>query len=170
MAAQRIPFVLPGILRDVGSDLVHFTNCFAPVACTVPHVVTVHDISLSLFPEHHTLRKRWLTPRLVSHVARAARRDRAFGGHEVRLLGIDRERMVVIPEAPPAFGPSSEGPARLAAGYGVRPPYLLYVGTIEPRKNLLRMLRAFERVAHSPPAHQLGLVGNRGWKCGASSA
>jgi len=83
----------------------------------------------------------------------------------IRLLGADPGRVRVIPYAPSeAFRPASEGPERLATAYGVRAPYFLYVGTIEPRKNLARTLRAFARVAPSLPQHQLVLVGDLGWK------
>jgi glycosyltransferase involved in cell wall biosynthesis len=48
--------------------------------------------------------------------------------------------------------------------YGLRQPYLLFVGTLEPRKNLLSLLRAYENFRRSGPAMQLVLVGREGWK------
>ena len=161
--------VLPSILREVKPDLVHFTNYLAPLRMEVPYVVSVHDMTLSLIPETHTLKKRLLTSSLVPWVARGARRvlapSESTRRDVVRLLRLDPGRVRVIPyAASEAFRPVSEGPERLATAYGVRPPYFLYVGTIEPRKNLSRTLRAFARVAPSLPEHQLVLVGDLGWK------
>jgi glycosyltransferase involved in cell wall biosynthesis len=158
---------LPGILRRLRPDVVHYTNYLAPVRATVPYLVSIHDMSVSLMPQFHTLKKRLLTSRLVPVVARGAslvltpsentRRD------VVRLLRIDPARVRVIPYAPaPGFRPSPD-PARLKA-MGLREPYFLYVGTLEPRKNLLRALRAFARVAADLPDHRFVIVGQRGWK------
>jgi glycosyltransferase involved in cell wall biosynthesis len=161
--------VLPSILRDLKPDLVHFTNYLAPLLMRVPYVVSFHDMTLSLFPETHTLKKRLLTSSLIPWVARGARRiltpSESTRRDVIRLLGLDPGRVRVIPyAASEAFRPASEGPGRLATAYGVRAPYFLYVGTIEPRKNLARALRAFARAAPGLPQHQLVLVGDLGWK------
>jgi glycosyltransferase involved in cell wall biosynthesis len=72
----------------------------------------------------------------------------------------------VVPYAPsPAFRRSSETPGVLAERYGVHPPYFLYVGTLEPRKNLAGALRAFATVADRLPHHQFVLAGQKGWSC-----
>jgi glycosyltransferase involved in cell wall biosynthesis len=162
--------VLPWILRRLRPDLVHFTNYLAPLACPVPYVVSVHDMSMTLFPAYHTAKKRLLTSTLVPSVARGARLvltpSEATRRDVIRLLGLEPRRVRMVPYAPgPAFVPASEGPERLAAAYGIAPPYFLYVGTLEPRKNLARALRAFMAVAPSLPAHRFVLVGQRGWKC-----
>jgi glycosyltransferase involved in cell wall biosynthesis len=161
--------VLPSVLREVQPDLVHFTNYLSPLVMRFPYVVSFHDMTLSLFPEMHTLRKRVLTSSLIPWVARGARRiltpSEATRVDVIRLLKLDPGRVRVVPYAvAESFRPASEGPARLTTVYGVRPPYFLYVGTIEPRKNLARTLRAFARVAASLPEHQLVLVGDLGWK------
>src|SRR4029079_3198935 len=66
-------FVLPGILRDVKPDLVHFTNYLAPVAGRVPYLVSFHDMRLTLLPQCHRVKKRLLTSSLIPSVARGAR-------------------------------------------------------------------------------------------------
>jgi glycosyltransferase involved in cell wall biosynthesis len=172
---QRFPvrsvwmqLVLPRILRRLRPDVVHYTNYLAPVWSAVPYVVSVHDMSVELMPQFHTLKKRLLTSRLVPIVARRAslvltpsentRRD------VVRLLGIDPGRVRVIPYAPaPTFRPVTTGRDRLRT-LGLTGPYFLYVGTLEPRKNLVRALRGFARVASSLPEHRFVIVGQRGWK------
>ena len=158
---------LPLLLRRLRPDLVHYTNYLAPVVGDAPYVVSFHDMTLLLFPHLHTAKKRLLTASLIPRVARraslilapseASRRD------VIRLLGVDPARVRMIPyAAPDDFRPAAAGPEALAE-YGVAPPYLLYVGTLEPRKNLPRTLRAFARVAASHPDARLVLVGQRGW-------
>jgi len=161
--------VLPGILRRLRPDLVHYTNYLAPVAAGVPYVVSVHDMTLSVVPECHTLKKRLLTARLLPVVARRARLvltpSRSTRDDVVRLLGIDPVRVRVIPyAASPRFRPEGRDSTPPPASGG--DPYFLYVGTLEPRKNLARALRAFARVARRLPEHRFVIVGQRGWKYG----
>jgi glycosyltransferase involved in cell wall biosynthesis len=161
--------VLPGILREVRPDVAHFTNYLAPLFAGCPYVVSVHDMSLSLLPSCHTLKKRLLTAGLVPPVARGARLilvpSESTRGDVVRLLGVDAGRVRVIPYAPaPHFQPAEDGQEALVAR-GIDWPYFLYVGTVEPRKNLARALRAFARIAPAVPDHRFLIVGQQGWKC-----
>jgi glycosyltransferase involved in cell wall biosynthesis len=161
--------VLPGILRETRPDVAHFTNYLAPVRMPAPYVVSVHDMTLSLLPGHHTLKKRLLTSSLIPTVARRARLvltpSESTRRDVIRILGLDPGRVRMIPYAPgPAFRPPDTDESALA-GWGVRRPYFLCVGTLEPRKNVPRVLRAFARVADALPEHILVLVGARGWKC-----
>jgi len=161
--------VLPRILRDVRPDLVHFTNYLAPLAGRVPYLVSFHDMSLSLLPQYHTLKKRVLTSSLIPAVARGARMiltpSESTRRDVVRLLRVDPGRVRVIPYAAgPSFRPVPLAPERLEAAHGIRTPYFLYVGTLEPRKNLARALRAFASVAGALPGCRFVIVGQRGWR------
>jgi glycosyltransferase involved in cell wall biosynthesis len=161
--------VLPWILRRLRPDLVHFTNYLAPLAGGVPYVLSIHDMTLALFPEYHPLQRRLLTSNLLARVARGARLvlvpSESTRRDLVRLLGVDSGRVRVIPYAAAAhFRPVPTGAERLATAYGVRAPYFLYVGTLEPRKNLPRALRAFARVAPTLRDHSFVLVGQPGWQ------
>jgi glycosyltransferase involved in cell wall biosynthesis len=158
---------LPLLLRKLKPDVMHFTNYLAPLVGDTRYVVSFHDMTLLLFPHLHTLKKRLLTASLIPRVARRASLiltpSQASRDDAVRLLGIDPGRVRIIPyAAPDDFRPAAEGPEALAE-YGIHPPYLLYVGTLEPRKNLPRALRAFARIAASYPDCRFVLVGQRGW-------
>jgi glycosyltransferase involved in cell wall biosynthesis len=162
--------VLPRILRELRPDVVHFTNYLAPVLTDAPYVVSFHDMSLTLLPEAHTLKKRLLTASLIPTVARRARRilvpSESTRRDVARLLSVDSGRIRLVPyAASPLYRPLSDGLGTLARR-GVQPPYFLYVGTIEPRKNLARALRAFGRIAPSLPDHRFVIVGQSGWKYG----
>jgi len=161
--------VLPRVLRRLRPHLVHYTNYLAPFSTEVPYVVSIHDMSLTVLPQLHTLKKRLLTSALVPHVARRARLiltpSEFSRGEVVRLLGLDPTRVRVVPYAPAcASGPMPDAQAHLACRYGVTAPYFLYVGTLEPRKNVLRSLRAFSRLAPSLPDHRFVIAGAPGWK------
>jgi glycosyltransferase involved in cell wall biosynthesis len=154
---------VPRALEAIGADVAHFTNYTAPLSLDRPYVVTIHDMSLALLPECSTWKMRLIVPRVLPRVARRARLvlvpSIATRDDVVRLLRVDPGRVRVIPHAAPrAF---AEAPAASApAG----PPYFLFVGNLEPRKNLARGLRAFARVAPSLPGQRFLIAGQPGWK------
>ena len=82
----------------------------------------------------------------VGTVSEASRRD------VIALLGVPEDRIVMLPGAPhPACRlPDDAAIARVRARYGIARPYLLTVGTLEPRKNLPLLLRAFDRLRARP--------------------
>jgi glycosyltransferase involved in cell wall biosynthesis len=163
--------LLPGQLARSSIDVCHFTNNVATLASPCPSVVTIHDMTLWLFPQHHP-RRRLLTMRPL--IPLAARRADAIVtvSHSakkdiVRLLRVPEDKVRVIAEAPaPCFKPITGRQledARRRLGLPRR--FFLYVGTIEPRKNLVRLLEAMGRLRAStrefPP---LLVVGPRGWR------
>jgi len=145
-----------------------------------PHrsVVTVHDLGFLYHPEAHTLSQnlylRWST----RHNARAATRiladSQATRRDLVRYYPIpDSKIAVVYPGRDETLAPVTD-PALLSdvrARYGLAGPFLLYVGTLHPRKNLVRLVQAFGSLlrsstdgARSPMAElQLVLAGQKGW-------
>ena len=124
----------------------------------VPYVVSFHDMTpVAAARSCHTLKKRLLTSSLVPLVARGARLilapSESTRRDVVRLLGVDPARVRVIPYAAAPAVPPSPRRARAAgrSATASAPPYFLYVGTLEPRKNLVRALRAFAAPG-APPA------------------
>lgn len=165
--------VAPTLLCRLRPDVVHFTNGMMPLLSPIPTVVTIHDMSLTLYPEFHPPRRVLLNRPLVGvaaqradaiiTVSRAAKRD------IVHHYGLAPDRVHVVSEAAaPQFQPMHEQP-RLEAvrrRYGLADRFILYVGTIEPRKNLpllLHALAARHRTGELP--HQLVCVGPYGWRC-----
>ena len=157
-------------LDAVSPDVAHFTNGMIPIGSPVTTVVTVHDMSLRLYPRCHPVR-RLLLNRPLMHVAiqqasaivtvsHSARRDL------LRLHGVPADRVSVVHEAAsPVFRPIGDR-ARLddvKAKYGLPDRFILYVGTIEPRKNLGRLMAAFAAARKAGIPHQLVCVGPYGW-------
>jgi glycosyltransferase involved in cell wall biosynthesis len=165
--------VLPQTLRSIGAQLCHYPNSIAPLRSPCPYVLTIHDMTLSMLPQHHPWRKQVLIRPLIPLVARRAARVITVSSSArddiVRLLGLPPERVAVIPEAAGAqFRPTSLAEQRrVCAAYGLRQPYVLYIGTLEPRKNLVRLIRAWGELRRKRVIeHQLVIVGAQGWQYG----
>jgi glycosyltransferase involved in cell wall biosynthesis len=161
----------PRLLRRERADIVHFTNGMVPLVSPVPTVVTIHDMSLTLYPRYHPPRRVLLNRPLVDIAARradaiitvsqSAKRD------IVRLYGLPHERVHVVHEAAaPSFRPvhDSSERDRVRRKYGLADRFILYVGTIEPRKNLPNLIEGFARRWKSGDLpHQLVCAGPYGW-------
>ena len=160
--------VLPYKLLHDSVDVCHFTNSVAPLCTGCPTVLTIHDMTLWLYPGYH-YRKRLLTMRPLIPVA--ARRARAIiavsesvKADIVRILGVPADKVHVVYSAPSdqfrRLPPDATTAVRRK--YALPEQFVLYVGTIEPRKNLVRLLEAFASLPNRPPA--LVIAGARGWK------
>lgn len=135
-------------------------------------VVTVHDLGYLSYPEAHRPADRryldWSTRWNAQHAAAVLADSAATKADLMRAYGIDGRKVhVVYLGRDEALAPVRDA-ARLAAArerYGIAGRYLLYVGTLQPRKNLARVLDAFSRIAGQPGAAgvQLVLAGKRGW-------
>jgi len=158
---------LPWLLARGGWDLFHAMAFVAPLALRLPVVVTVYDLSFVRYPEaFHAWNRSYLRlfTRLTCRraagiltISRAAREDL------IRLWRLPPERIgVAYPGVDPRFRPlPEEEVAAFRARRGLPDSFVLYVGTLEPRKNLGILLDAIGRL--SPPI-PLILVGGRGWK------
>ncbi|HST05167.1 MAG TPA: glycosyltransferase family 1 protein [Chloroflexia bacterium] len=162
--------VLPGTLRRVRPDVCHFPNYLAPLASRCPSVVTLHDMTLFVTPRFHHWKKLVLDRTLIPLVARRAQAivtvSHSAGDDIVRYLGVPSSKVHVIMNAvSPVFHTVTDKPQLEAvrARYGLGGPYILYVGTIEPRKNLARLIRAFRALKKRGLPHKLVLVGQSGW-------
>ncbi len=161
---------LPLYGRQSGFDLFHGTNYEVPLWGKCPSVVTIHDLSLLLHPLTHRRRLARRGRRRIPIMARAARRI-ITPSESVRLevcerLGIDPSKVVSIPEAPrDVFRPSShEEIVETRRRLNIEDEFILFVGTIEPRKNLLTLVRAFEEMTRSTRLRpQLVIAGKEGW-------
>jgi glycosyltransferase involved in cell wall biosynthesis len=162
---------LPGRLRAIRPDVCHYPNSIGPLFNPCPYVVTIHDMTLNLLPRYHPWRKQLLVRPIVSLVAGRARQIITISEKSrqdiIRLLRVPAERVVAIPlAAGPVFRPASAAhQVRVRAAFNIDGPFVLYVGTIEPRKNLVRLIRAWQRIRQRGVIpHRLVLVGSRGWQ------
>lgn len=138
-----------------------------PLTYRGPSVATVHDLGYHHFPQAHPRRRlaylRWST----QHNGRIARRiiadSQATKDDLIQLDGVDPAKIdVSYPGIDPELKPV-EDEDRITAvlrKYHITPPYFLFLSTLQPRKNLIRLIRAY---AASGVDYQLVLAGKKGW-------
>jgi glycosyltransferase involved in cell wall biosynthesis len=143
-------------------DVVHATNFVAPPA-RAPVVVTVHDVTFLRFPElctPDTLRYPALVRRAIDRGAVVHTPSDFVAGEVRELLGAPADRVVAIHSGVPEVRDGDAAHGRELARHD---RYVLALGTIEPRKNLTTLVRAFDRVAAEDPDLALVLAGPPGW-------
>lgn len=152
-----------------GAELFHATEHLLPYLGRVPTVLTVHDMIFKLFPEHQKRQNYWYLNATMPLYCRRA--DAIITVSEsskqdiVQHYRLDPARVHVIYEAPsPEFVPASpEAVARVRERYGLPERFALHVGTIEPRKNLTRLVEALQRLRDRGLTIPLVVVGSKGW-------
>ena len=146
----------------------HATEHLLPYLRT-PTVLTVHDLIFERYPEHHTRRNTWFLKVGMRLFARAADAIIAVSRHTrrdlVELYGVAPDKVYVIYEGIDAtFRPAGAAEvAAVSARYSPARPYLLMVGTLEPRKNHAVALHALARLKAAGLPHRLVIAGGRGW-------
>ncbi|HEY74580.1 MAG TPA: glycosyltransferase family 4 protein [Thermoflexia bacterium] len=163
--------VQPWALRRARVDLFHGPVFVGPLLTPCPTVVTIHDLSFLRYPHFFRPANRLYLRTFTRASARRASRIIAVSNHAaeetVRLLGVDRRKIdVVYHGVDPALRPlSPEEVEAFRRREGLPERFVLYVGTLEPRKNLIRLVEAFAllRPATLRPETHLILAGARGW-------
>jgi glycosyltransferase involved in cell wall biosynthesis len=156
---------LPEPLWD--ADVVHATNhaAVAPARAEQRLVVTVHDLAFDRFPQLFSRRWRWLYRAGVRAAIKRAHAilvpSAATRGDLVR-RGVDPNRIHVTPLAS-SLEVGQGDPGEILDRLGISRPYMLCAATLEPRKNLVRLIRAYRELAAAGLPHALVLAGPDGW-------
>jgi glycosyltransferase involved in cell wall biosynthesis len=152
-------------------DLFHGTNYALPRSRQARLVVTIHDLSLVRHPHLGTAALSGFVRRMTRSVIEATRViavSDATRRDLVDLLAVSPDTIRVVHNGyDPRFQPlpASAARHRVRERYNLVDPYILHVGTLEPRKNLDMLIRAYAHLRREPHiAHGLVLVGDRGWK------
>jgi glycosyltransferase involved in cell wall biosynthesis len=159
--------VQPQVLRRISADVVHGPVFVGPLVAPCPVVTTIHDLSFIRFPHLFRPGNRFYLKFMTQLSARRSRRLIAVSEHAaseaVHLLGVSREKITVIYHGvDPVFQPlPTNQVAAFRERQGLTHPFVLFVGTLEPRKNLKHLIEAFSRVHDGRT--QLVLVGGKGW-------
>lgn len=157
--------------RLKGFDLFHAPGYVAPKRLPCPLVLTIYDLVALTHPElakrSNALHYRWRLPRSAKAAARIIVPLECVARQVVERFGVERERVRVVPLGVDARlkPPSLDERARVRARHRLAKPYILFVGNIEPKKNLPTLLRAFAALKQDGLPHELVLAGKRGWKC-----
>jgi glycosyltransferase involved in cell wall biosynthesis len=151
---------IESVVDDV--DVVHSTTLI-PAATRRPHVVTLHDLAWRHDPGQFTRRGVSVFERSLRQIIRRADlvlcASRSTIGDAVA-AGIPEERLRLVPLGVDPTPVGAGEIERVRQVHGLPPDYLLFVGTVEPRKNLGRLARAIARVPDAPP---LVVAGAPGW-------
>jgi glycosyltransferase involved in cell wall biosynthesis len=160
--------VLPHMLRELRADLYHGLGFVAPLRAPCPTVVSVMDLSFVTHPRTHKPLNRAYLGLLTKLSCRRARRVIAISEWTKRDImqyyGIDAAHVDAIPLAVDheRFRPlSDDARAAFRAAHGIGEHAVFYLGSIEPRKNLARLIHAFARL---PDSAQLFIGGSLAWK------
>lgn len=152
-----------------GVDIYHATNFYLPPTGRARRVVTIHDLAFLALPQYSS-------PKIVGPFAKGVRKfchesDAIMAYSEstkrdiIHYLEVDAAKVTVAPMAVDEdFRPMGRAQALavLKERYGVEDSYLLFVSTLEPRKNLIGLLDSFHLISKEFP-HKLVLVGGIGW-------
>ncbi len=175
---QRARVPLPLEVFTGRADLLHGTNFTLPPTRGMKRIVTVHDLSFLTHPECAApgLADFYskIVPRAIKSADRVIADSQCTADDLVERLGVAREKIAVIHlGVDPSFSPVRE-PDRLVAldvRYGLQHPFVLAVGTIEPRKNYPALIAAFARARQQPGGpRMLAISGRKGWLYNATFA
>jgi len=171
----RIPLTLSAELRKHPVDVLH-VQFTAPPFCPCPVVVSIHDLSFEHLPHTFHRRSRMQLRLTVRNSAKRAARILTLSEHTrsdiIDTYGIEPSRITAIPLAAPRhFNPVEDNRElqRVRHNYGIDGKYILSVGSIQPRKNLARLVNAYASLRGKYAENELPklvLVGKRAWLYG----
>lgn len=161
---------LPRLTRRAGIEVLHSLHYTRPYFLPCASVVTFHDMTFFLYPKLHTLSKRLFFPWMTRMSARKARAIIAVSENTrrdaMRILKVAPDKIFTVQNGIGTEFRPIDDPALLEVcqkKYNLKQPFILYVGTVEPRKNLPLLLRSFARLAAQRSDFSLVVVGRLGW-------
>ena len=162
--------LFPRLIRKSGVDLLHSLHYTRPVRLPCASVVTFHDMTFFLYPQLHTRAKRLFFPlaiRASAHQADAlTATSESTRQDAIRVLGISPEKITTTQlGVDPAFRPINDAATKrkIAEKFDLPERFILYVGLIEPRKNLPMLINAYKGLIDGGENYKLVLVGRYGW-------
>jgi glycosyltransferase involved in cell wall biosynthesis len=162
--------ILPGQVRSARIDLLHSLHYTQPVRLGCSSVVTIHDMTFFLFPHLHTRSKRLFFPFAIRTSIRRADAlvtiSESTRQDTIRLLGVTPQKIFTT-----QLGVNDEFHViedkelltEVRQKYGLPKEYILYVGLVEPRKNIPSLIRAYKSLIGQGTKHSLVIVGRFGW-------
>ena len=159
--------------RRAGAGLLHGVHYELPLRSRLPQVVTVHDLTLVTHPEWHEPSKvryfGWAIRRAVAAATRVLCVSATTAHDLAERLDVPADRVDVTPLGTDLRPAPAERVEAVRRRLGLTGPYLLGLGTVEPRKDLPTLVKAFAGLATELP-HRLVLAGLAGWGAGALAA
>lgn len=162
--------VLPRLSSKAKIDVLHSLHYTRPLWLDCASVVTFHDMTFFLYPHLHTRSKRIFFPlatRLSARKAKAIIADSENTRQDIiRVLGVPEDKVFkVLLGVDPSFRPIKDSALKKRIGehYHLPDKFILYLGMVEPRKNLPLLVRAYKELVERGSEHHLVVAGRFGW-------
>ncbi len=161
-------YCLPRYLRKHNFYLFHSPNYVLPFFFKTPSIVTVHDLFTFDFPKlcrwKSVMYFKLFLPRSIQKTDKIISVSETVKNDILSRFNIPHDKVVVIPLGVPAFFRKTINPFFLSK-YAITNSYILFVGNIEPKKNLVRLIEAYHKlICEEKISHQLIIAGKKGWK------
>ena len=168
--AHRLFFQVPKMLRKAKVDAVIEPRHFGPfnLPKKIKRLTVIHDLTPVIMPHFHRfpsqLLQRTFLPFILSRADHVITNSAYTLSDIVQYYPDTKDKITAIHLGKEAIFKPKKDPSVLKK-YHIHSPYFLFVGTIEPRKNLMTLLKAYEKFReNSAQNHQLVLVGKLGWQ------
>ncbi len=155
---------IPTFVRRWRADLIHHVKNLTVLGSACPSVVTVYDLTILRYPELYPRIDGWywrhVQPRALRAVSQVIAISQTTADDIVSFYRLDPTRIEVIyPSYSAVLSPSAGCPEKVRRQYGITGDFVLHVGSISRKKNLLTLLRAFSRLRRRGLSVQLVLTG-----------
>ncbi|MDI3534966.1 MAG: hypothetical protein PWQ82_1331 [Thermosediminibacterales bacterium] len=151
-------------------DLLHFMDYSSPlIDIKVPYIVTIHDLSFYRFPKCFTFGRRMIKkiigPVSIKRAVKIIADSENTRKDIVDLFSADEQKVVVVYPGRSGFVrvTDTQKIQSVKEKYGIKGDYILFVGTLEPRKNIERLLLAYRILLNKNVKENLVIVGRTGW-------
>jgi len=166
----RLFFQLPKILVNKGVDIVVEPAHFGPfnLPKSIKRITVIHDMTVFLYPELHVFLSQYLQRKLFPRILKKSNHIITNSSNTtddvVKYFPFVKNKISsILLGKDKSFKPRSD--KNILENYSVEQPYILFVGTLEPRKNIPVLIEAFDEFKQKTGmAHQLVLIGKKGWK------
>jgi len=165
------PLYLYVLFKRLDLDVIHLAEAPVPFFFSRRAVATIYDLAPVLFPEHFDLKGRIYYRQAiafgVSHSKKIITISKSSKEDLLQHFSADQSKVIVVHcgvDSSFTCPPSQRELDNIRSKYGLPHEFILYVGTLEPRKNLPRLLRAYAMLLAAGYGEKLVIAGSKGWQ------
>jgi len=169
----REKYLWPKLIKEHKIDLLHSPISYIPWGVNIPSIITIHDLGFFHFPQNYTLLRRLFLERIIKVSVEKAIKVITISEFTkkdiINTFNINPDKISVVYEGIDKKKyqkrASPQKAETVTDKYNLSDKYILSVGHLEPRKNYMRLIKAFELIKrnHNLP-HKLVIIGRENWK------